>query len=65
MMRSTATSLAVWSPQMGGRVGKGLDTKGLAIRDLVKRGMKRRDPIDRGDTETSLTTMSLNTTFMT
>jgi hypothetical protein len=48
----------------GGSIRKGLDARGLFMGDLVVRGVKERNLIDRGDTEISLTTMSLNTASM-
>jgi hypothetical protein len=49
----------------GRSIRKGLDVRGLFMGDLVVRGMKERNLIDQGDTEISLTTMSLNTVSMT
>jgi hypothetical protein len=58
-MESIVTSFVVWKPRMTDHVGKGLDARSLIKRNLVERGVKERCLIDRGDTETSLTMMSL------
>jgi hypothetical protein len=45
-MKSTATSLVVWSLQMVDRIRKGLNARGLFKRDLIVRGVEERNLID-------------------
>jgi hypothetical protein len=64
-MKSTAITLAVWSPQMADHIEKSLIAKGLLIRGFIVRGVKKRDLIGQSDTERSPNMMSLDTTTMT
>jgi hypothetical protein len=65
MMKSIATSLTVWRLRRVDQTGKGLDARSLITRDLIVRGGKERNLIDQGDTERSLTTISLGKASMT
>jgi hypothetical protein len=66
MTGDTTTSLAVWRPRMVDHIGKGLDSRNLAMRGLVEKGvMRERSFIDQGDTKRNLNMTSLDTTSMT
>jgi hypothetical protein len=64
-MKRTAISLIVWRLRMEDREGIGLSVRGPLLKDLIKRGVKERGLIDRGDTETSLIMMSLYIALLT
>jgi hypothetical protein len=64
-MKRIAISLVMWRLRMEDCRGKGLNTRSPLMRNLVVRGVKERGLIDRDDTGTSLTMMSLSIASMT